>query len=362
MERGNLIVIAIVVAAIALFALRFLGESREDAELAALSAGSRVGGTDGGAALGDLGSGPGGRAGAAGGAGGIGSRPGTRGATHGGEPGSGGAAGRGGSAGTAFGGGMRGSGGTLGSSGSAGGAAGGGSGATIADTAAGRLAPKAERRADLVESLSARPPTKSDLEAAKPADRGDDVALQVNTTKDITEEEGEAVGEVKDADGEEGVTVGEDTRVEFPNAGNASKEGSISFTIKPDWAGGDATDNALVQIRQEHEWNNRLEIVKNGEFLRFILTDNTGKEADISARITDWQPGEEKTIEFSWGNGRTEATVDSQVVGRNEYPGELQFQPNTPMIFGADHPGSTYGSAKATISNFTVGKTPLFTQ
>ena len=117
-----------------------------------------------------------------------------------------------------------------------------------------------------------------------------------------------------------------------------------------------------MQIRQEHEWNNRLEIVKNGEFLRFILTDNTGKEADISARITDWQPGEEKTIEFSWGNGRTEATVDNQVVGRNEYPGELQFQPSTPMIFGADHPGSTYGSAKATISNFTVAKTPLFTQ
>ena len=117
-----------------------------------------------------------------------------------------------------------------------------------------------------------------------------------------------------------------------------------------------------MQIRQEHEWNNRLEIVKNGEFLRFILTDNTGKEADISARITDWQPNEEKAIEFSWGNGRTEATIDNQVVGRNEYPGELQFEPNTPMFFGADHPGSTYGSASATIGDFTVGKSPLFTQ
>jgi hypothetical protein len=224
------------------------------------------------------------------------------------------------------------------------------------------VAPKAERRADLVESLSSRPPTKSDLEAPRPPDLGDDIALQVNTTQDIAEQEGEAVGEVKDAEAEEGLKFEDNTRVEFPNAGNASKEGSISFTIKPDWAGSDATDNALVQIRQEHQWNNRLEIVKNGEFLRFILTDNTGKEADISTRITDWQPGEEKTVEFSWGNGRTEATVNNQVVGHNEYPGELEFQPNTPMIFGADHPGSTYGSAKATISNFTVGKVPIFTQ
>lgn len=356
MERGNVIVIVIVVAAVALFALRFLRESPEDVQLAALSAGGRAGGGDGGTL--DDSSGAGGRLNGPGSAAGASGHSGWRGGAHGGE--SGGAGGRGGSAATSFGGGMR-AGGALGNSGSSASGAGGGSGATIADSA-GRVAPKAERRADLVESLSSRPPTKSDLERLKPPDRGDDVALQVDTTKDIADQEGEAVGDVKDDESENGVKFEDNTRVEFPNAGNASKEGSISFTIKPDWAGGDATDNALVQIRQEHEWNNRLEIVKNGEFLRFILTDNTGKEADISTRINDWQPGEEKVLEFSWGDGRTEARVNDQIVGRNEYPGELQFSPNTPMIFGADHPGSTYGSAKATISNFTVGKTPSFTQ
>jgi hypothetical protein len=364
MERGNFIVIAIVVAAIALFAMRFLSESPEEAQLAALSASDRAGRPGAGSGDGDYGD----SGGSAGGSrlGGSGSGLGTGGGRAGSQGGShgeigGGSTGRAGSA-SAFGGGSR-AGGSVGSGSAAGSRAGGG-GATVADIASGaRIAPKAERQANLVESLGSRPPTKSDLERPLPSDNGDDVALKVNKTQDISDQDGQAVGEVKDADnGDEGIKVEDNTRVEFPNAGNASKEGSISFTIKPDWAGADATDNALVQIRQEHEWNNRLEIVKNGEFLRFILTDNTGKEADISARITDWQPGEEKAIEFSWGNGRTEATVDNQVVGRNEYPGELQFQSNTPMFFGADHPGSTYGSARATIGNFTVGKSPLFTQ
>lgn len=369
MERGNAIVIAIVVAAVALFAMRFFSDSREDAQLAALSARDRAGhlgsgsdeygtgsdGRGGGALGGPAGAAGSGRLGAHGGAG-SGSASG----------GAGGLAGRGGSA-SAFGvGGTRG-GGSVGTSGSSAGGT-GGHGATVADIGGGaRVAPKAERQADLVESLGSRPPTKSDLEKPVQQDLGDDVALKVDTTQDIAEAGGQAVGgEVKDADnGDEGVKV-DKAPVEFPNAGNASKEGSISFTLKPEWAGADASDNALVQIRQEHEWNNRLEIVKNGEFLRAILTDNTGKEADISFRITDWQAGEEKTINFSWGKddsgqGRTELSVDNQVVGRNQYPGELEFAPNTPMIFGGDHQGSTYRPAQATIGNFVVGKAPLFT-
>lgn len=365
MERGNFIVIAIVVAAVALFAMRFLSESPEEAQLAALSASDRAGQPGGGgSALGEYGEGSDGRGGSRlGGSGGMGAgggRLGSRGADQGGR----GPNGRSGSASTVVGGGQR-AGGSVGASGSAGPGGHGTSGATVADIGGvARVAPKAERQANLVESLGSRPPTKSDLEKPVPADTGDEnVALKVNTTEDITAQDGSATGKVTNADnGDQGVKIDPNTRVEFPNAGNASKEGSISFTLKPDWAGSDPTDNALVQIRQEHEWNNRLEIVKNGEFLRFILTDNTGKEADISTRITDWQPGQEKAIEFSWGNGRTEATVDNQVVGRNEYPGELQFDPNTPMIFGADHPGSTYGSANSTIGGFVLGKTPLFTQ
>lgn len=359
MERGNVVVIAIVVAALALFSLRFFGSDPEEDELAGLTPRERIERlaqrSGDGAAPGDRRVlGPDGRPVAGG-------RPGT-GGTRTGAAGANGAAGHGGSAGSVYG--ASGSaGGTLGTSGSSRtGGAGGAAGMAGADPV-GRIAPKAERRADLVESLGSRPPTQSDLDKPVPVDNGEDVALKVNTTQDISDQNGQAVGEVKDADeGDEGIKVEPNTRVEFPNAGNASKEGTISFTLKPDWSGADATDNSLVQIRQEHEWNNGLEIVKNGEFLRALIRDNTGREADISYRISDWPAGEERVVEFSWGEGRTELTVNDQVVGRNEYPGELEFREGTPMIFGADHPGSNYGSASATISKFTVGKTPLFTQ
>lgn len=361
MERTNIIVIVVVVAALALFGLRFFSSDAEQIDLASLSAGN---GADLGGADGFGGRGFGGGSGGSGGIGGSGSAGGARPRGPVGAGGSrlgpgrgfdsGGRAG-GGAAGVI--GGARGSGSVVGS-GSSSGNGGLGSSASIVDSdGGGRLA---QRRDNLVESLGSREPVRSDL-LTQPVDNGDDVALQVNSTEDIPEQGGYAEGEVRDDD--QGIEITENSRIEFPNAGNASKEGSISFTIKPEWAGADPTNNALVQIRQEHEWSNRLEIVKNGEFLRAIVTDNTGKEADISFRITDWQPGDERRIEFSWGRdesglGRTELRVDDQIVGRNEYPGELEFRSGTPMIFGADHRGSAYGSAQGRISHFKVGTQP----
>lgn len=363
MERTNIVVIAVVVAALALFGLRFFSGGADPVDLASLSAPDRLGSSGMNADLTGGAEGPGGSvAGGRSRMGGFGSS-GTRSALGPGR-GSNGGSGGGGAADVAHAAGARG-GGSVGTSGSAGGSSGWGSSASIAGgDQAGRAAPLAQRRDNLVESLGSRQPIRGDL-TSQPVDRGDDVALQINSTQDIADQGGYAEGEVRD-DGQ-GIEFTENSRVEFPNAGNASKEGSITFTIKPDWAGGDPTNNALVQIRQEHEWNNRLEIVKNGEFLRFIVTDNTGKETDISHRIIDWQPGEEQIVTASWGKdesgqGRTELSINNQIVGRNEYSGEVEFRPGTPMIFGADHPGSTYSPAQAQINNFTVGKTPLFTQ
>ncbi len=363
MERGNLIVIVVVVAALALFGLRFFSGGAGDVDLASLSNGElgRPGDPNGGFADGDeralRGGGLGGRGGgdASGRGRGAFGASGTR-----LGPGRGFDSARGGSGGAADlarGGGSRAGGGVVGGGGGSGSLGSGGSAAIADSESGGRLA---QRRDTLVESLGSRQPLRSDL-INQPVP-GENVALQVNSTEDIAEHAGYAEGEVRDADSDTGIEITENSRIEFPNAGNASKEGNISFTIKPEWAGGDATNNALVQIRQEHEWNNRLEIVKNGEFLRAILTDNTGKEADISYRITDWQPGQEYEVNFSWGEGRTELSVNNQIVGRNEYPGQIEFRSGTPMIFGADHPGSAYGSAQATIKHFTVGQQPNWTQ
>ncbi len=357
MDRSGIWVIAVVVAAVALFGLRFISGRSDDvgSEVALRDEGGRLDGArigegepDGPGSAGDRRiDGPRGRLGALAG--------GRRDANGGSDrPGPGG---RSGSAALAAAGGRSGS-SPLGVSGSsARGSA--GSGATIGgDADGGRLGPRAQRKGDIVESLSSLPPSDSDLAKPLEPEDGDDIALKVDKPEDIREQQGAEQDVKKPDDSDEGLVITERGRVEFPNAGNANGDaGTISFRIKPEWAGADATDNALVQIRQEHQWNNRLELVKNGEFLRFIITDDTGREADISTRITNWQNLEEHDIKATWGDGHTTLYIDGQVVGQNQYSGQLRFAEGTPMFLGADHRGSAYAGANATFNQFTLSTT-----
>lgn len=355
MDRSSVWVIAVVVAALALFGLRFLsGEPDDAASGVALRDGRGDAnglGPDGTGSDGLGGRLPDGsrrRLGAGAGAGRKGD---------GGPDGAEGA-GRGGSAALVSSGGRSG-GSALGASGSS--ARGGGSNAaTLAgDDAGDRLGPRAQRKGDIVESLSSLPPTDSDLDRPPVDEDGDDVALKVSKPEDIQEQAGQEQDVHKPDDSDEGIKITDRGRIEFPNAGNASGDaGTISFRIKPEWAGADASDNALVQIREEHQWNNRLELVKNGEFLRFIVTDDTGREADISTRIANWQNLEEHEVTATWGDGRTTLYIDGQVVGQNEYTGQLRFTQSTPMFLGADWRGSAYAGANATLHEFTLSTTP----
>lgn len=349
MERAHLLVIAVVIAALALFGLRFMSsDSPEEVELAALSDRARTGSDS----EGRLGVRP-----RLGGGGAGGAEGGRLGAGPGGGPRGSFGSGRAGSADLAAGGG-RGLGGGLGVSGS-GRIGSAGSGAAIGGIAA----PDSSRKADLVDSLGSRPPTQSDLEQAPPPDNPEDIALKLDTTDDIADQQGREQDIAKPDDTDDGLKISEQGRIEFPNGGGVRGEaGEISFKIKPEWAGSDQTDNALVQLRQEHEWNNRLEVVKNGEFLRFILTDNTGKEANISMRITDWQPSEIYDVRAVWnetaesgGNGGTiELYVNGQLAGRDAYPGRFEPPARAPLYVGADWRGSNYAGANATLYNFQI--------
>ena len=101
------------------------------------------------------------------------------------------------------------------------------------------------------------------------------------------------------------------------------------------WGGADESNNTLAQIRVENEWSNRLELVKNGKYLRFILTDSTGAERDISYMIDSWTSGERHQVTPTWGDGAMELYVDGHLVGRNTYSGDLQIRPGTPMHLGS---------------------------
>jgi hypothetical protein len=365
MERAQVLVIAVVVAALVLFGLRFFSSDPIESDLTLSD--ERIGDVANAPRFGSGASG--GRSESGGTMGGSRSQPGRLRDSHSADSSSGGSGGferRGadsrsggsgagsGSARVLTGGALRGGGGSVGASGSsAGSRGGGGSGGTVTlgSEPSGRLAPKAALKEDLVDSLAARPEVQN--QAAPPADG--DAALQVSKPEDIPEQEGQAE-EVQEADDGDGIKITDRGRVEFPNAGNASASGTISFQIKPEWNGADQGDNAIVQIRQEHQWQNRLELVKNGEFLRFIVTPDSGVEADISSRITGWNANEVHDIQVTWDNDSktTRLWIDGQVAGSNTYTGQLNFSPGTPMFLGADHRGSNYSGANATLYDFTL--------
>lgn len=178
----------------------------------------------------------------------------------------------------------------------------------------------------------------------------DDVVLEVNNVDDADRKARDAV-DIKEGDDGVGLDIGEDSVLTFPNAGNVNADqGSIAVDITPQWNGNDPTDNSFMQLRTENEWNNRMQLVKNGPFLRFILTDATGHEADISYRIDHWQQGEEYKVTATWADGKTNLYVNGQPVGSNEYPGPFEIPPGTPLYVGSDLPGGSYKGANGRLT------------
>lgn len=130
--------------------------------------------------------------------------------------------------------------------------------------------------------------------------------------------------------------------------------GTISFDIQPNWAGGDETNNSLLQIRDEHTWENNLQIVKNYDALRFIIIDSQGFETNVNVYITDWQANQRRGLTVTWGEALMTMYLDGQQVGQATLPNDVHFSDATPIHVGSDFPGSQYSGANARISNLTI--------
>lgn len=356
MERGQVVFVAVVVAALGLFGLKLWSDQTADSALDSEGRGAaarlaRAGGLSGAPETlnrGELGSEggyarPGGlRASAGPGSAAVGGHlPGVA------PDGRGGGAAEGVRVGGSH------ASGVLGSSGSghsAGGVGSGGIGGVGGDGGS-RGGPTAAQKQNLVDFLSAQPPTQADLATAKTAD-GEDVALKLDKPDDISKQGGQDQG-VQQSDNGDGIKITDAGDIQFPNTVNPDAA-TISFKIQPDWSGGDQTDNALLELRGEHDWSNRIELVKNGDFLRFIVTPNTGQESDISVRITDWQAGDQHDVQASYGNGQTQLYIDGRLAGSNQYAGSLDFPQGIPLHVGGDYKGSNYGGANSTLYNFMI--------
>jgi hypothetical protein len=360
MERSHAIVIGVFIAALALFGLKLWSDHAADSDVVANRAAKERLARAGGGSFNDEsdswgGSGGGGsdRAGAPGERGSM--RPGSLSGS--GSRMGGGADRRGGSADVASGGSRAGSG--------VGYSAGsrmiaGGSGGTAGGGESGHLGPSVQQKDSLVHFLGSQPATQSDLANLKPDSNGtDNVALKLDTPDDIAKQGGQEQN-VQAADNGDGIKITDTSDIKFPNNVNP-QSASISFSIEPDWAGSDASDNALMELRGEHDWSNRIELVKNGEFLRFIVTPDSGQESDISVRINDWQAGQEHQVQASYDTTGTPPQInlyiDGKLAGTNPLNGSLVFPNGVPVRVGGDWPGSNYQPAGATFRNFQITNT-----
>lgn len=147
----------------------------------------------------------------------------------------------------------------------------------------------------------------------------------------------------------------EDAVLTFPAGGHVDgAAGSISFEIEPRWAGGDETNNSLVQIRDEHIWENNLQLVKNLSTLRFIIIDEAGTEHNVNIPITDWPAGERRRVTATWGDALMALYVDGEQVGQTTLSNGLKFSDTTPIHIGSDFAGASYAGAGGQISEFKV--------
>jgi hypothetical protein len=157
----------------------------------------------------------------------------------------------------------------------------------------------------------------------------------------------------------EGAKFTADSQLVIPNPHEIIGEsGTISFWVQPDWSGDENSTASLVDLRAQHVFENRIQIDKNGQFLRFIFADDSGRESGGGYQIGNWQPGEWHHVTATWGEALTTLYVDGRPVAQQTFSGEFRVLPQTQFRVGSNYPGDGPG-ANSTMSHVQVYKRVL---
>jgi hypothetical protein len=237
------------------------------------------------------------------------------------------------------------------SSGTGGGRSGSGSNTMVAlnNGPARGLEANEPRRSDLVQYLASQPATKPG-QSSDPS-KGD-VALEVARPEDT---DPALVKKGVAGDGsDDGLNFTKDSQLAFEGDPTTLQSGTISGTITPNWSGDDEGNNSLFTWRAPNEWSNRMELVRNGRYLRFILADSVGHESDISVPIDSWTSGQAHDFQAVYGDHKTTLIIDGVPAGQNTYPGDFN-PPTAPMHVGSDNSGSSYSGADGTLKIKVMG-------
>jgi hypothetical protein len=133
-------------------------------------------------------------------------------------------------------------------------------------------------------------------------------------------------------------------------------EAEISITMDTDWAGNDGSGRAFLSISEPSTFPNRIELVKNGDFLRWVVAESSGIEDDMSVNIGQWQPGTH-TVTVSFGAGSAAITVDGY--GATAPVGGVVLTAGSSFVLGPT-PGSGFAGEGTTFRSvlFTSGVAP----
>jgi hypothetical protein len=223
------------------------------------------------------------------------------------------------------------------------------------DTAAAALAPKP----DSAQAGGTASGSETGAGPATTPGSGDDdpngpvVSLKFDKST-IVDEKGNAVlvenGITFDANG---AHFSSDAQLAIPHVASVTGQaGTVTFSILPDWAGDLESNASFFQLRG-HTWENRISIFKNGQYLRFLICDNTGQESGVGVSIADWKKDASHAVAATWGDHVTALYVDGISKGSNEYNGELEIPEGTPLMIGSDHPGGA-GGAGGSLPDFQI--------
>lgn len=114
-------------------------------------------------------------------------------------------------------------------------------------------------------------------------------------------------------------------------------EGRVELEIETDWAGDDQNDRVLFVASTPFTFADRVHLVRTGRFLRWIVTETSGREVDLSVDTGAWQPGNH-TVTAGWGAGTMHLGVDG-ALARESDVGAVSIAAGADVQIGA--PGST---------------------
>ena len=110
-------------------------------------------------------------------------------------------------------------------------------------------------------------------------------------------------------------------------------QGRVALTIDTTWSGDDGTNRVLFSVSKGSTAAG-IALTKNGPFLRWILTQPSGFERDLSVNIASWDPGTH-TIKASWGPDSTSVEADGSGQFSEETPNNLVLPSGSTVVLGA---------------------------